>query len=135
MERDAKKPDQLNQASHEESTQKGPLKIIDIQNEASKFSREYREFLDCCAGDFDSLERLDELSDQSNHILMSVQQKGIYNSAGFGIGSGADGRRGPGQSPKLGTFARQWTLSEIVGTVATARDNLMKVRTRLNGIG
>jgi hypothetical protein len=136
VERDAKKPDQPNQASHEDSTQKEPLKIIDIQNEASKFAREYREFLDCCAGDFDSLERLDELSDQSNHILKSVQQKGIYNSAGFGMGSGADGLGGgPGQSPKLGTFARQWTLSEIVGTVATGRDNLMKIRTRLKELG
>ncbi len=135
-ERDARKPDRHDQAGHDEPTQKEPLKIVDVQNEASKFTREYREFLDCCAGDFDSLERIDELLEQSNHVLMSVQQKGIYNSAGFGVGSGAGGLGGgPGQSPKLGTFARQWTLSEIVGTVATARDDLTKIKTRLKALG
>lgn len=135
-ERDAKKPDKLDQSSQDESTQKEPLKIVEIQNEASKFAREYREFLDCCAGDYDSVERVDELLEQSNHILMSVQQKGIYNSAGFGVGSGTGGLGGgPGQSPKLGTFARQWTLSEIVGTVATARDSLTKIKTRLKELG
>jgi len=135
-ERDAKKPDRLDQSGHDDSAQKDPLKIVEIQNEASKFTREYREFLDCCASDFDSLERIEELLEQSNHILMSVQQKGIYNSAGFGVGSGAGGLGGgPGQSPKLGTFARQWTLSEIIGTVATARDNLTKIKTRLKDLG
>lgn len=135
-ERDSKKSDKPDQAGREDSAQKEPLKIVDIQNEASKFTREYREFLGCCAGDFDQLERIDELLEQSNHILMSVQQKGIYNSAGFGVGSGASGLGGgPGQSPKLGTFARQWTLSEIVGTVAGARDDLTKIKTRLKGLG
>ena len=135
-ERDGKKPDKLDLSNQDESAQKAPLKIVEIQNEASKFTREYREFLECCAGDFDQLERIDELLEQSNHILMSVQQKGIYNSAGFGVGSGADGLGGgPGQSPKLGTFARQWTLSEIVGTVAVARDSLTKIKTRLKELG
>jgi len=117
------------------TSDKEPLKIVDIQNEASKFTREYQAFLDCCAGDWDALDRIDELLEQSNHILMSVQQKGIYNSAGFGVGSGATSLGGgPGQSPKLGTFARQWTLSEIVGTVALARDDLKTIRTRLKGL-
>ncbi|MDR4480115.1 MAG: hypothetical protein R3B37_10295 [Nitrospira sp.] len=135
-ERDAKKPDKLDAADQAEAITKKPLKIIEIQNEASKFTREYREFLECCASEFDSVERIDELLEQSNHILMSVQQKGIYNSAGFGVGSGAEGLGGgPGQSPKLGTFARQWTLSEIVGTVAIARDDLTKIKTRIQGLG
>ena len=134
-ERDAKKPDTPDQAGYEEPSTKEPLKIVEIQNEASKFTREYRAFLDCCASEWDSLERIDELMEQSNHILMSIQQKGIYNSAGFGVGSGAGGLGGgPGQSPKLGTFARQWTLSEIVGTVAIARDDLTKIKTRLKGL-
>ncbi len=133
-ERDEKKPDKLNSADQNDSG-KEPLKIVDIQNEASKFTRDYREFLECCASEWDSLDRIDELLEQSNHILMSVQQKGIYNSAGFGVGSGAAGLGGgAGQSPKLGTFARQWTLSEIVGTVAIARDDLKKIRTRLKSL-
>lgn len=134
--RDGKKPETLGQSSHDETTPREPLKIIEVQNEAAKFTREYRAFLDCCAGDFDSLEHIDELLGKSNHLLMSVQQKGIYNSAGFGVGSGASGLGGgPGQSPKLGTFARQWTLSEIVGTVATARDTLTKIKNRLKELG
>ncbi|HNI18249.1 MAG TPA: hypothetical protein PLS35_06030 [Nitrospira sp.] len=134
-ERDEKKPAALNQDERNDAATKEPLKILDIQNEASKFTRDYREFIDCCASEWDSLDRIDELLEQSNHILMSVQQKGIYNSAGFGVGSGASGLGGgPGQSPKLGTFARQWTLSEIVGTVAIARDDLKKLRTRMKGL-
>lgn len=130
--RDSPKTGSSDTADPGDTTAKEPLKIVDIQNEAARFTREYREFLDCCAGELDSLERADELLEQSNHILMSVQQKGIYNSAGFGIGSGASGLGGgPGQSPKLGTFARQWTLNEIVGTVAIARDDLTKIKTRL----
>ena len=93
-ERDAKKPEKPDPSDHDTSTPKEPLKIVDIQNEASKFTREYREFLECCAGEFDSVERIDELLDQSNHILMSVQQKGIYNSAGFGVGRGEGGLGG-----------------------------------------
>ncbi len=133
--RDAKKAGKADPADLNHSTDKEPLKIVEIQNEASKFTREYREFLDCCASEWDALDRIDELLEQSNHILMSVQQKGIYNSAGFGVGSGAGGLGGgPGQSPKLGTFARQWTLGEIVGTVALARDDLKTIRTRLKGL-
>ncbi|MBS0169068.1 MAG: hypothetical protein JSR62_01830 [Nitrospira sp.] len=133
--RDDKKAEKGDHADQNSTTSKEPLKILDIQNEASKFTREYREFLDCCASEWDSLDRIDELLEQSNHILMSVQQKGIYNSAGFGVGAGAAGLGGgPGQSPKLGTFARQWTLSEIVGTVAIARDDLKKLRTRMKGL-
>ncbi len=134
-ERDTKHVEKSESIDSSSPSTKEPLKIVDIQNEASKFTREYREFLDCCAGDWDALDRIDELLEQSNHILMSVQQKGIYNSAGFGVGSGASGLGGgPGQSPKLGTFARQWTLSEIVGTVALARDDLKTIRTRLQGL-
>ena len=133
--RDDKKPASPSQGERNDSAAKEPLKILDIQNEASKFTRDYREFLDCCASEWDSPDRIDELLEQSNHILMSVQQKGIYNSAGFGVGSGAAGLGGgPGQSPKLGTFARQWTLSEIVGTVAIARDDLKKLKTRMKAL-
>jgi hypothetical protein len=115
---------------------KDPIKIHEIQNEASRFAQKYRSFLDCCAGTIDALEDIDDLEDQADHILRSVQQKGVFNSAGFGIGSGPGGTGGgPGQSPKLGTFARQWTLSEIVGTVARARDDLRTLKKRLEQLG
>jgi hypothetical protein len=123
--------------SGKEEKPKAPIKIVDIQNEASKFVHRYRQFLDCCANKIESIEDVEDLHEQASHILKSVQQKGIYNSAGFGIGDNSLGAGneglggGPGKSPKLGTFARQYTLSEIVGTVAHARDDLRKLKTRL----
>jgi hypothetical protein len=113
---------------------------VDIQNEASKFVHRYRQFLDCCANKVESIEDVEDLHEQASHILKSVQQKGIYNSTGFGIGDNSLGAGneglggGPGKSPKLGTFARQYTLSEIVGTVARARDDLRKLKARLEQV-
>jgi hypothetical protein len=126
--------------SGNEEKPKAPIKIVDIQNEASKFVHRYRQFLDCCANKVESIEDVEDLHEQASHILKSVQQKGIYNSAGFGIGDNSLGAGneglggGPGKSPKLGTFARQYTLSEIVGTVARARDDLRKLKTRLEQV-
>ncbi len=109
-----------------------PIKIVELQNAASKFSDRYRTFLSCCLTASDAPIEIVDLIDEANHILKAVQQKGIFNSSGFGVGSGNAGLGGgPGQSPKLGTFARQFTLSEIVGTVARARDDLSSLVTRL----
>lgn len=109
-----------------------PIKIVELQNAASKFSDQYRTFLSCCLTASDAPIEIVDLIDEANHILKAVQQKGIFNSSGFGVGSGGAGLGGgPGQSPKLGTFARQFTLSEIVGTVARARDDLSSLVTRL----
>lgn len=105
------------------------IKIVEIQNEASKFAERYRRFLDCCATDVGSIDKIDELEDEATHILKSVQQKGIFNSAGQ-PSSGP-----PGTGGTLGTFSRQWTISEIVGTVARARADLRTLRTRLEHLG
>src|SRR5438105_4935862 len=134
---------------------KEPIKIVEIQNEASKFVQQYRKFLDCCANDVGSLEDLEDLREQANYILKSVEQKGIYNSTGFATGTGGvpgpgdgsvagsgglggvvvGGNEVPGTRPKLGTIARQWTISEIVGAVARARDDLRKLKVRLEQLG
>jgi hypothetical protein len=119
-----------------------PIKIVELQNEASKFADRYRTFLSCCLTSSDAPTEIVDLIDEANHILKAIQQKGIFNSSGFGVGSGGSGGPGdgagsgglgggPGQAPKLGTFARQFTLSEIVGTVARARDDLSSLVTRL----
>lgn len=123
------------------------IKIVELQNAASKFSSRYRTFVSCCLTDADAPEHIVDLIDEANHVLKAVQQKGIYNSAGFGIGARADGSPGtgpgdgsgdgglgggPGAAPKLGTFARQYTLSEIVGTVARAREDLVRLQERLD---
>jgi len=109
-----------------------PIKIVELQSAASQFADRYRNFLSCCTTNESATPTIVELIDEANHILKAVQQKGIFNSSGFGVGSGGSGLGGgPGQSPKLGTFARQFTLSEIVGTVARARNDLSSLSTRL----
>ncbi|HMS84928.1 MAG TPA: hypothetical protein PKD12_14875 [Nitrospira sp.] len=120
-----------------------PIRIVDLQNAASKFSDRYRTFVSCCLTDGDAPGDIVNLIDEANHILKAVQQKGIYNASGFGKGQGAttagpgDGTGdgglggGPGVAPKLGTFARQFTLSEIIGTVARAREDLVRLQDRL----
>lgn len=113
-----------------------PIKIVELQSAASTFADRYRTFLSCCVTSADAPSDIIDLIDEANHILKSVQQKGIFNSAGFGVGSGNAGLGGgAGQAPKLGTFARQWTLSEIVGTVARARDDLFSLKERLERLG
>jgi len=109
-----------------------PIKIVELQNEASKFSERYRNFLSCCVTSDEAPTEIVDLIDEANHILKTVQQKGIFNSAGFGVGAGSSGLGGgAGVAPKLGTFARQYTLSEIVGTVARARNELFSLKNRL----
>lgn len=111
---------------------RAPIKIVDLQTDASKFSERYRNFLSCCVTADDAPEAIVDLIDEANHILQSVQQKGVFNSTGFGVGSGSGGLGGgAGVAPKLGTFARQYTLSEIVGTVARARNELHLLKDRL----
>ena len=124
--------------------ERDPIKIVDLQNAASKFSDRYRTFVSCCLTDSDAPGDIVDLIDEANHILKAVQQKGIYNSSGFGKGQGATTAGpgngtgngglggGPGIAPKLGTFARQFTLSEIVGTVARAREDLLRLNDRLD---
>lgn len=112
-----------------------PIKIIDLQSEASTFSSRYRNFLSCCLLSDDAPSEIIDLIDEANHILKAVQQKGIFNSTGFGVGSGNTGLGGgAGVAPKLGTFARQFTLSEIVGTVARARNDLLSLKERLDNL-
>jgi hypothetical protein len=112
-----------------------PIKIVELQSEASKFSDRYRNFLSCCLLSDDAPSEIIDLIDEANHILKAVQQKGIFNSTGFGVGSGNTGLGGgAGVAPKLGTFARQFTLSEIVGTVARARNDLRSVKERLDNL-
>jgi hypothetical protein len=112
-----------------------PIKILELQNEASKFSERYRNFLSCCLISDKAPRAIVDLIDEANHILEAVQQNGIFNAAGFGVGSGSTGLGGgSGVAPKLGTFARQYTLSEIVGTVAHARDDLSNLKQRLENL-
>ncbi|MCP9472255.1 MAG: hypothetical protein NNA30_05935 [Nitrospira sp.] len=113
-----------------------PIKIVDLQSAATRFSDRYRHFLACCVTDDEARRELFLLIDEANHILHAVQHNGIFNAAGFGVGSGSDGLGGgAGVAPKLGTFARQFTLSEIVGTVARAREDLISLRQRLERLG
>lgn len=126
---DEKESNKKERVGKKEEKERDIIKIVELQNEASKFVQRYRQFLDCCATDIGSLNELDDLEEEASHILKSVQQKGLFNSAGQ-PSSGPSGTGGT-----LGTFSRQWTISEIVGAVARARLDLRKLRTRLERLG
>ena len=97
---------------------KGPT-IQSIQTDASVFIRAYNKFLDCCANDPDSIDEIEELHDRSIEILITIQQTGILNRYGGG---------------DCGTDCRQWTLGEIIRTVAHARDDLRSLKARLQSL-
>ena len=89
------------------------IKIENIQSEASMFLRRYNNFLDCCANDPASLVEIEDLEDQSSDILAAIQQTGLVN---------------------MSTSQRGFTLREIITPVARARDDLGKLRKRLERI-
>ena len=87
-----------------------PIKIVELQNAASKFTDRYNKFLSCCLTDSDAIPAIIDLVDESNRILKSVQEKGIFNAAGFGV------------------------RSATVGTIAGAREDLLKLKQRLENL-
>lgn len=96
------------------SGDKQPIAIQNIQNEASKFIRTYGQFLDCCVNDADALDTVEELQAEATDILRAIQETGLVNMA----------------QPDCPN-CRGWTLSEIIGSVAMARDDLRKLKRRL----
>ncbi|OQW31283.1 MAG: hypothetical protein A4E19_20135 [Nitrospira sp. SG-bin1] len=90
---------------------RNPIKIAELQNAASKYSDRYRAFVSCCLTDHSAPGEIVDLIDEANHILKTVQQKGIFNSR---------------------TFARQLPLNEMVGTITRARGDLFRLYDRLD---
>jgi hypothetical protein len=86
-----------------------PIQISELQNTASKFSERYRTFLSCCLTDSDAPEEIVAMIDEANHILQAVRQKGVYNSTVLGKRHG----------------------TSIIGTVANAREDLLRLQGRL----
>ncbi|MGH7236031.1 MAG: hypothetical protein ACREIO_06585, partial [Nitrospiraceae bacterium] len=95
---------------------KTPIKIQNIQTEISKFVRQYRRFLDCCANDPASLDEVDQLQDQAFELLRAVQETGLLNMG-------------------AGTNQRQFTTSELIRPLVQASQDLHKLRTRLDQLG
>ncbi|MCP9454694.1 MAG: hypothetical protein NNA18_01120 [Nitrospira sp.] len=126
---------QEDESLQEEATRLGidlperiPLKMVDIQPAATKFSDRYRHFLDCCVIDKESPRVVMRLIDEANHILHAIQHHGIFYAAGFRVDSGRSGLGGgPEQAPTVGTIARHFTFNEIVGPVAHAREDLLRL--------
>jgi len=106
--------------SQRETTPPEPIKIQNIQNAASSFVRRYSRFLDCCATDIGSLNKIEDLEQEASNILKSIQQSGVLNAAA---------------SSGIGTIGRQWTLNEIIPPVLQARDDLRKLKQRLELVG
>lgn len=87
-----------------------PIKIAELRNVASKFSDRYRTFLSCCLTTSEAPSEIVEMIDEANHILQAVRQNGVYNSTELG--------------------KRQGT--SIVGMVARAREDLLRLQDRLD---
>lgn len=88
------------------------IKIENLQSKTAQFLGQYREFLICCVSDVESLDRVEGLQATVSHLLKSIQQAGLVNVAD-------------------GTHIRGWTVSQLIGPVAQARDDLRKLRRRL----
>jgi len=95
---------------------KTPIKIQNIQTEISKFVRQYRRFLDCCANDPASLDEVDQLQDQAFELLKAIQETGLLNMG-------------------AGTNQRQFTTSELIRPVVQASQDLHKLKMRLEQLG
>lgn len=91
-----------------------PIKMEQLQQEASHFLQRYNRFLECCADDVAELDQVRELEGEASHILASIQSSGIYNA---------------------GTVVRQYTLGEMVRQVAQSRQELSLLEARLDRIG
>ncbi|MBI4402242.1 MAG: hypothetical protein HY581_11490 [Nitrospirae bacterium] len=95
------------------------IKLESIQTEASGFLQKYRRFLDCCATDPDYLDELQELQDQASDLLKAIQETNMLHMG----------------SPYSGRTQRQFTISEIIRSMAQARDDLRKLNARLKQVG
>lgn len=91
-----------------------PIKLERIQGESSQFLRDYRHFLDCCAQDVDFLDEVEDLRIRASDLLKAIQLTGFVN---------------------MGTSQRGMTLREILPPIAQARDDLRKLKTRLEQLG
>lgn len=111
LEEEAKENDEKSEAK---PTGREPIKIQNIQNEASRFLADYRRFLGCCANDVGSLDDVDDLQGRASELLKAVQELGLVN---------------------MGTSQRGMTLREIIPPIAQARDDLHKLKKRLEGLG
>ncbi|MGH7232409.1 MAG: hypothetical protein ACREJU_13785 [Nitrospiraceae bacterium] len=94
-----------------ETKARKPVQIQNLQSEASEFLSEYRQFLECCANDVNSIDDLKNLQEQASAILRSIQETGLVN---------------------MGTSQRGITLREIIAPVAQAQDGLRKLKARLD---
>lgn len=92
-----------------------PLRVQNIEREVSRFAREYRKFLECCASNIDSLDDLVDLEERAVDLLLGIQETGLINAV----------------YASCTTDCRGFTTSQIIRTVAEARDDLRRLKSRL----
>ncbi len=88
------------------------LTIENLESEVAAFLEKYRRFLDCCKTDTAELETIEDLGDEVADLLATVQSK-LFS-----------------EQLKL----RGFTLRELIAPVAKTRDDLQKLRQRLERI-
>lgn len=88
-------------------TDRDPIKTSELQQAAGKFLVRYHTFMSCCPTADDARAQIVELTDEANHILKTAQQKGMVTVTGPG------------------------TLTQVLTSVAVARERLFKLNERL----
>ncbi len=86
-----------------------PVDLADLQGSVMRFLERYNRFVDCCADNSDQLERVDDLSEEADHLLDAAQR---------------------GMSSAL-VQARGMTLRELMDPVTRASRNLQELTARL----
>ncbi len=92
-----------------------PLRVQSIESEASRFAREYRVFLECCASRLHSLDEVVDLEERAVDLLLAIQETGLINAV----------------YASCTTNCRGFTTGQIIRTVAEARDDLRRLKSRL----
>ena len=95
-----------------EETPQREYHIDSLQQDVSAFLNRYRRFLDCCKADLHELRDIEDLADEVNGLLISVQTN-LSNHA---------------------LASKAIMLRELLSRVATARADLKTLRTRLERI-
>ena len=133
-ERDEKKATSPNQEERNDSASKEPSRSSTFKMKPRNSPRDYREFLDCCASEWDSPRSHRRTPGRVQSHFDVGSTKGIYNSAGFGVGSGAAGLGGAPANLQSSAPCPAMDSQRNRRHGRHCADDLKKLRTRMKGL-
>ncbi len=96
-------------ADRKPDEERPPIKAQNLQSEASDFLKRYRQFVECCSTNPESLEELKSLADRATDLLEAAQNN-LFS-----------------EQMKI----QSHTAGQMIQPVARARDNLQRLEKRL----